>query len=70
MLDAVRWEDTICFLRELGNYNNSFWGYTRTCEDKTWPGWDGVEITSGCPSSHEIFKGFSLSPHSFLTASS
>ena len=57
-----------CLIREGGNYNDTFSGYT--CADMNRPGWVGGAITSGCPSIHEIFKGFSLRPLSFLTASS
>lgn len=67
VLDAVQMRRFPPRARKL---QQCFLGLYFTCEDMTWPGWDGAEITSGCPSSHEIFKGFSLSPLSFLTASS
>lgn len=60
----------MCFMRDGGNSNNAFSGYTGTCVDVNWPGCDAGAITSGCPSSHEIFNGLSLRPLSFLTASS
>lgn len=67
VLDTVRMRR---FFERLRKLQQCVLGLYFTCEDMTWPGWDGAEITSGCPSSHEIFKGFSLSPLSFLTASS